>query len=446
MNKCCGQKPTGETGCHSTSVSTPEMQDCIASKFETSCSTMSENKNRNGLPLTCSSGGVAETLDEERGECPVLIPSWISWFDSMVDHCYDYAEKAHANGEPIVGILCEYTPREIIMAAGGIPVCLCGGSAEMIPAAEEDLPSNLCPLIKSTYGYHKEKANPFLEWASLIVAETTCDGKKKMYELMSETREMHVLELPQKPDDKDAFEHWFCEIRKLKDALEKRFNTTVTDQKLTTAIKSMNLERGLKKEISYLMQSDAPPLTGLQLLHLNSIISAMPSVLDQYISIIDKLKNMKDESNKGKKRVLLTGVPLVHGAEQIVSLIENSGGLVVAMENCSGLKPIMNNVVEDSPDPLRAVAEHYFYNIPCSVMTKNDRRLDSIKEIAKDFSVDCIIDLVWQACLTYDVEAVRVKKLAEDELNLPYLKITTDYSPSDSARIATRIEALFETV
>ena len=103
-----------------------------------------------------------------------------------------------------MGILCEYTPRELIMAAGGVPVCLCGGSRETIPAAETQLPANLCPLIKSTFGYHLEKRNPFLEMADLIVGETTCDGKKKMYELMSETRPVYVLELPHKVDDEDA--------------------------------------------------------------------------------------------------------------------------------------------------------------------------------------------------------------------------------------------------
>ncbi len=418
MKKCCGHKPTGETGC-TTSVSTSEMQGCSSSEFETPCKTAKEENQK------------TETIYQ--------------WFDDMVDHCYEYAEQAHSTGQPIVGIMCEFTPREIIMAGGGIPVCLCGGSVEMIAPAEEDLPSNLCPLIKSTYGYHKEKANPFLEWASLIVAETTCDGKKKMYELMAETRDMHVLELPQKPDDADAFEHWFCEIRKMKEALEKKFNTKITDEKLREAIRQMNRERSLKKEISYLMQQEMPPLTGLELLHLNSIIAAMPSALDQYEKILDKLKNNNETCSKKKKRVLLTGVPLAHGAELMVNLIEDTGGIVVAMENCSGLKPIMYNIDANADDPLKAIAEHYFYNIPCSVMTKNDRRMDLLKKLADEFKPDCIIDLIWQACITYDIESVRVKKVAE-ELELPYLKIETDYSTSDSARIATRIQALFETV
>jgi len=56
------------------------------------------------------------------------------------------------------------------------------------------------------------------------------------------------------------------------------------------------------------------------------------------------------------------------------------------------------------------------------------------------------VDLSWQACLTYDVESWRIKEWAEQAENIPYLRISTDYSPSDSARIRMRLEALYETV
>ena len=132
---------------------------------------------------------------------PLLMPrDPCAWFGRMIEHCHEYAKAEKAAGRPVVGILCEYTPRELIMAAGGVPVCLCGGSAKTIPAAEQHLPANLCPLIKSTYGYHLLRSNPFLEMADLVVGETTCDGKKKMYELMAESRPMYVLELPHKAE------------------------------------------------------------------------------------------------------------------------------------------------------------------------------------------------------------------------------------------------------
>ena len=95
----------------------------------------------------------------------------LEWFEHMIENCYEYATAAKDKGKKVVGIMCEYTPRELIMAAGSVPVCLCGGSAEMIEPAQEDLPANLCPLIKSTYGYCVQKANPFLEMADMLVAD-----------------------------------------------------------------------------------------------------------------------------------------------------------------------------------------------------------------------------------------------------------------------------------
>jgi len=370
----------------------------------------------------------------------------LAWFRKMIPNCYEYASDAKAKGKRIVGIMCEYTPRELIMAADAIPVCLCGGSAETIPAAEEHLPANLCPLIKSTYGYHIQKKNPFLEMADLVVAETTCDGKKKMYELMAETRPTYVLELPQKPTDSDAMAHWVSELRKLKAELENHFGVKVKDVEIKRAIRIMNRERQLRRELAELMKSHLPPLTGRQLLECKSNISGISADFEQYAEAIKLFKSQKADYHRDSRvRVLMTGVPLVHGAERVLDIIESHGGLVVCMDNCTGLKPILEDVDETAQDPILALAEKYF-RLPCSVMTKNDRRLEVLRNLAAEYRPQCIIDLIWQACITYDVESYLVKKLTEKELGIPYLRIETDYSPSDSPRIALRIEALFETI
>jgi benzoyl-CoA reductase/2-hydroxyglutaryl-CoA dehydratase subunit BcrC/BadD/HgdB len=378
-------------------------------------------------------------------------PNPSTWFAGMIDHCYDYAEAAKAEGRPVVGILCEFTPREIILAAGAVPVCLCGGSAATIPEAEQYLPANLCPLIKSTFGHLVKRSNPFLEWADLVVAETTCDGKKKMFELMGATKPMYVLELPQKADDPDALERWTQEVRKLKEHLEQRFQTRITDEKLREAIRLMNRERRLRRQLAALMMRDPPPLTGRQLIEFKSIISGIEADLRQYERALetfggaDQKPPTTNPQNKPPVRVLLTGVPIVHGAERVLEIIENAGAVVVGMENCTGLKPILDDVDLDEPDPLCAIARKY-YHLPCSVMTLNTRRFEILRSLAAKFRPQCVIELVWQACLTYDIESFHVRKLAEEELHLPYLKITTDYSPSDSARITARVEALLETV
>ena len=105
---------------------------------------------------------------------------------------YDIKQK----GIPFVGGFCTYLPKELPMAMGACMVGLCSKTGETIPDAEQDLPRNLCPLIKSSYGFAKTDKCPFFYFSDLIVGETTCDGKKKMYEMLAEFKPVHVMELP----------------------------------------------------------------------------------------------------------------------------------------------------------------------------------------------------------------------------------------------------------
>ncbi len=376
-------------------------------------------------------------------------PRCLEHFETMVERCLAHAQAAQAAGRPVVGILCEYTPREIILAAGGVPVCLCGGAASMVAPAELDLPATLCPLIKSTYGFSLQRANPFLEMAGLLVAETTCDGKKKMYELLAERHPMHVLDLPQKPDEASALAHWTDALRGLCAALEERFGRAVTPDALRDAVRTMNTERALRRELAALMKADEPPLTGRELLDMKSLISAMPADLDCYREALAELPGRRVRGTADGRppvRVLLTGVPVPHGAERVLDLLEAGGaGRVVCQENCTGLKPLLEDIDATADDPVEAIARKYLH-LPCSVMTPNNRRLDLLRELAAAYRVDCVVELVWQACLTYDIESRRVQSVVRDELELPYLKIETDYSTSGDARLALRIEALYETV
>jgi benzoyl-CoA reductase/2-hydroxyglutaryl-CoA dehydratase subunit BcrC/BadD/HgdB len=207
----------------------------------------------------------------------------------------------------------------------------------------------------------------------------------------------------------------------------------------------MNRERQLRRQLAALLMRDPPPFTGRQLIEFKSIVSGNPADWEQYEAALAAFSEEKSQAPSKQLRVLLTGVPLVHGAERVLELIEAAGAVVVAMENCTGLKPILDDVDLSETDTLRAIARKY-YHLPCSVMTPNTRRFETLRSLTAKFRPHCVIELVWQACLTYDLESVQVRQWVEQELQLPYLKITTDYSPSDSARISARVEALFETI
>ena len=77
--------------------------------------------------------------------------------------------------------------------------------------------------------------------------------------------------------------------------------------------------------------------------------------------------------------------------------------------------------------------------------TPNTGRFDLIDQLIEEYRPDCVIDLIWQACLTYDIESTALRTHIQEKHDLPTLKIETDYSPSDSSRIAVRVQALLET-
>ena len=86
-------------------------------------------------PPACRERPIQTGPEPAVGHAEAISP--LDYFGDMIDHCCDFAEAAKAQGRPVVGIMCEFTPREIILAAGAVPVCLCGGSAATIPAAEQ---------------------------------------------------------------------------------------------------------------------------------------------------------------------------------------------------------------------------------------------------------------------------------------------------------------------
>ena len=114
-------------------------------------------------------------------------------------------------GKKVVGTFCTYTPKELIYAAGAYPVGLCATSEETIPEAEKKLPKNLCPLIKASYGFAATDKCPYMYFSDLVVGETTCDGKKKAYEIRGKDVPMHIMDVPQMKREKDIVK-WKDEI------------------------------------------------------------------------------------------------------------------------------------------------------------------------------------------------------------------------------------------
>ncbi|WP_374257334.1 double-cubane-cluster-containing anaerobic reductase [Yokenella regensburgei] len=375
------------------------------------------------------------------------LPSLFSQFSEARQKGFLTVMELKERGVPLVGTYCTFMPQEIPMAVGAVVVSLCSTSDETIEEAEKDLPRNLCPLIKSSYGFGKTDKCPYFYFSDLVVGETTCDGKKKMYEYMAEFKPVHVMQLPNSTTDDASRALWKAEMQRLKEAVEARFGATIDETTLREAIALRNRERKALADFYHLGQLNPPALSGTDLL---KVVYGATFRFDKE-ALIAELEAMTATVKAGwltgqrldpRPRILITGCPIGGAAEKVVRAIEENGGWVVGYENCTGAKATEHNVAETG-DVWEALADKYLA-IGCSCVSPNTQRLKLLSEMVEEYQADGVIDVILQACHTYAVESLAIKRHVRQQHDIPYMAIETDYSTSDIGQLSTRVAAFIE--
>lgn len=348
---------------------------------------------------------------------------------------------------PLIGVFCTYFPQEIALSMGAATVSLCATSDETIADAEQDLPRNLCPLIKSSYGFAKTDKCPFFFFSDLIVGETTCDGKKKMYEYLSDFKPVHVMELPNSQSE-DGLKLWKNEIIKLKSTLEEMFDVKISEDDIRKAIKIKNNERKALKKFYELGKREPVAMLGQDIFKVINGTTfsfdkeAIPKQMDELIEKIDSEYEV-EKKYESKPRILITGCPIGGAAEKVIKAIEDNGAYVVAFENCSVAKAVDELVDEENPDVYDALSRKYL-SIGCSCMTPNPNRIKLLNKMIDEYKVDAVVDVVLTACHTYNVETLSIKRFVNNEKNKPYMSVETDFSTNDIGQLNTRMAAFIE--
>lgn len=360
-------------------------------------------------------------------------------------------EMAKDEGKKVVGCLCSYTPVELILAAKAIPVGLCGSTQAPILKAEEVLSSDQCPKVKATYGRAISGTCPLFPLADCILSETTCDGRKKMYELLARHAPLQVMDLPQKPDEPEALAHWIAEVEKAKSFLENQLGVSITEQDLKEAVQQGNRRRALLTQLFMTMGASPPPVTGVEFMQIMSKLGYYVNY-DMHITLLERLlKTLErriEKSESGvpgdRPRILWTGLGNSLGCSKVLELVEESGGVVVCQEGCGGITRT-EDLIDESKDPIHAIAERYL-RVTCACMTPNNQRFEDLKRLVKEFRIDGVIDLAWQFCQPFEIESFRVGELVKEELKKPFLHVVTDFSTSDVEQLRVRIEGFIEQI
>jgi len=385
-------------------------------------------------------------------------PKSIAYYDSVVMDLHGKRPKEvfdrKNNGDKVIGAFCNFFPEEIVHAAGAVPLSLCGGAELPIADAEKVLPRNTCPLIKSSFGFKISRLCPYFQLVDLLVGETTCGGKKKMYELLGEHVPTYVLHLPHKKDDAISRNLWFEEVKKFKGIVEELTGRDITDDNLRKAIDLANRKREALARVYNTRKTDPVPISGKDVLLVMQL-----ALFDDAARFTQKTNELAEEleervrqgigvAPKGAPRVLISGTPMAIPNWKIHDTIENSGAVVVTEESCTGTRYFTDlvdvNGVSTTDDLIKSLAEKYL-NINCACFTPNNERPADLVRLAKEYHADGVVYYVLQFCHEFNTEYAKIERALKAE-GIPVIKIETDYSDSDSGQLKTRIETFVEMI
>jgi len=262
---------------------------------------------------------------------------------------------------------------------------------------------------------------------------------------------LHIPPLKKEDADTAVF---LKELYRLIPILEKETGKQVTAKSLAEGI---NMVGYAQREMSEFMQyrRHAPALmSGTQVMAVMNAYAYMSA--DQWAKQMHRLNaEMKLRleqghfvSRKNQPRILVTGSPIAFPNLKIPLLIEEMGGVLAADETCMGERGLSDpvSVIDAGFDGMmRALAFRYTKPCTCPVFVDNSQRIYRIKQLIKDNHIQGVIYHVLRGCLIYDYEYQLVEE-AMGEMDIPIIRVESDYNEEDVEQLRVRIEAFIELI
>ena len=358
------------------------------------------------------------------------------------------------DGIKTIGTYCVMVPQELVYAAGAVDVKLCSGSITAFGVGDDISPRDACPLVKAVAGFEDIKKLPLYENCSLMVVPITCDCKKKLASVLAESCNVYTMQVPSNPKKDTAIEEYVEQLKELITILEKATGNPITYDGLKAAINLIGEAQYEFTRFIKFKKSNRILIRGTHALAVVNAYSYMPA--DRWTKALrtlnDELEKREKEgfiiTKKKQPRILLTGSPVVFPNIKIPMLIDEMGGSVVADETCMGDRFMYDPVVitDTSFDGLlHSLANRYLRPCSCPVFPDNEKRIYRLKQMIKDYKVEGVVYHVLRGCLVFDFEYQLVEKLMS-ELDIPIIRVETDYNEEDIEQLRIRIEAFMELI
>jgi benzoyl-CoA reductase subunit C len=269
--------------------------------------------------------------------------------------------KAAVPGRKAIGHMPIYVPREIIHAAGMLPVGIVGGGDRLeIIRGDAFFQSYICHIPRSTIELALSGRLDALEG---MLFPSICDVIRNlsgMWTMLFPDRYVRYVDVPQNYDPNVGGVFWRREIEVLREDLSRLSGRPITDENLRLSISLYNLNRMAIRDL-YAARSSKPwffPISEMYLiLRAGNIlpVEEHTALLRAYLS---QAPQEEERFEQDESRVILVGMFCEQPPLGLLATIERAGCLVVDDDLLLGLRWLKGDVPTDG-DPMQNLTEAF---------------------------------------------------------------------------------------
>ena len=355
------------------------------------------------------------------------------------------AEEVAGSGRPVVGVLCNFAPEELILAAGAIPLRLDSGHGGCAEAGARITGAEVCPTVRALVGA-RHRAFPLHGDVDLLVVPAACDAKKKLVQIIDGPT--HLMELPATKDGLGASERWYEQVWALTRRLEKLCGGRIRRKALRASVELLNRRTQLYRRLLELRWARPGLLSGgdTMLVAQASFIADPAWWVEQVEALLVELADAAAVKRQGTTPLLISGAPLIFPSFGLLHLLEEAGAEVVADETCAGTQRLYNPAVLDEGSVrgmVRAVADKALLPCTCPCLVGGQDRINRVLELCRRGGARGVVLHTLRLCQLYELDQVILAR-ALKEHEIPTLQVSTEAGSGELGPLRTRVEAFLE--
>ena len=360
-------------------------------------------------------------------------------------HTNRHVEEWKSSGRPVIGYFCHYVPREIIVAAGALPLRLRGAASEDSSLGDAYLSSRVCTYVRHVMSLALDGQYDFLDGE---ISSNSCDHIRRSADVFVKKTAVPFhgfLSVPRTPRE-SLYSYFLRELRNLIAGLEGHLGVKIDDDRLREAIRKMNKNRSRLRILNQMRLEDRPKLSGAEALSVHIASQVLPpevfcDLAERLIAALGDRPGM--DSSRG--RLVMIGAEL--DEPEFVEAIESQGALVVADLLCFGARSVLPPLDENAADPLDEIGRSYFFSASCARMIGDfPRRWEELKQVVQAARGDGVIFERIIFCDPWGAELHNILHRTKIEEAFPVLSLTREYNIVPTGQVRTRVQAFVERI